>query len=377
MQDTCTNLDGDVDAYDLLVVYTPRKARSANKCHMDAPFSKKSNGYNDTYSYFLMKCRESGIKAAFATSNDIIGPGLVQGFWTYGKKWKKNLHKAYSGTIFDKFRDSKKRKLLSFKSVYIFNRKTARFFSDKLRTYNLFREFSVPTASINSISKKGLLLAKRRLDRLSRKRGISSREYLIKDRFGSQGYGIFKTDLNPGSLNNLLAQLRMFTRSDRPASYILQPFINCDNGFAIGKHSGFIDLRIIILNRRIVETYIRIARKGDFRNDGMNGGRLVFIPRKSVPGDVARMANRIRGIIDKECPKNHFYALDFIRSNDGKTFLVEGNSKPGITWAFGQNSPDMTEADKLINRERNMRQIDLIVKTLKSAISRRRQEPAA
>lgn len=381
MQDTYTSLkNGNVDEYDLFIVYTPGKAKSANnkKYRRTVPFSKKSDGHNKTYGYFLMKCKELGIKAAFTISKDIIGPGLVRSFWTYDKKWKRNLHKAYSQVIFDKFRHNGKEKVFFSKSVYAFNRKIRKFFCDKLKTYTFFKEFSIPTISIMNISREGLMQAKEKLDRLTeRNKNVngSADGYIIKDRFGGEGHGIFRTDLESG-IEPLLMQLKKFAKKIRPVSYILQPFMNCDKGFTIDGYSGFIDLKIIILDCKIIDTYIRIASKGDFRNDGVNGGRLVFIPKESIPEDVIRMANKIRGIIDEEGNNDHFYSLDFIKNNEGNIFLVEGNSKPGIIWAFGENSPDMTEMDKMINKEKNMHQINLIVKVFKSIIDKKKQSVA-
>ena len=65
-------------------------------------------------------------------------------------------------------------------------------------------------------------------------------------------------------------------RSDKKGtkilSYILQPFINYRNGFVFGKHHGLIDLRTILLNHKIIQAYIRIAKPGEFRCNEYQGG---------------------------------------------------------------------------------------------------------
>ena len=76
-------------------------------------------------------------------------------------------------------------------------------------------------------------------------------------------------------------------------SYIVQPFINCNNGFSFGKYCGVIDLRLIFLNHKIVQTYIRIAKKGKFECNEHQGGNLVYIPIKIIPKDVLTMTRKI------------------------------------------------------------------------------------
>ena len=83
-----------IEQYDVIVIYSESAANSARDKHYRgrSPFSPKTRYkiYNDSYSYFLLKCKKIGIKAAFTTSKDIIAPGLFKSFWTYDKKWIRN-----------------------------------------------------------------------------------------------------------------------------------------------------------------------------------------------------------------------------------------------------------------------------------------------
>ena len=187
--------------YDVIVVYSAAIAKSVKnkqyKGRYPFPLKSKRNHYNNSYSYFLSKCKKIGIKAAFVSSKDIIAPGRFRSFWTYDKKWIRNYGNAYSKIIFDKFtpttpKSKKRLKLLtSSKSIYTFNhKKMIELFQNKLNTYKSFKEFAIPTVNIRASSKLGIHLAKLRLDRLLEKHKSKTdfiNGYIIKDKTGAGG----------------------------------------------------------------------------------------------------------------------------------------------------------------------------------------------
>jgi glutathione synthase/RimK-type ligase-like ATP-grasp enzyme len=364
-------MDSNVKIYDLIIVYSEDNAKSAkDKSYRGkVPFFGECKIYNDSYNYFLLRCKKMGIRAALATSKDIIGPGLFQSFWTYDKKWIRNAGKAHSRILFDKFTPTTieqrgKLKLLTpSKFIYTFNnKKLVDIFQNKLYTYKYFKEFAIPSVKINNPSKEEIYLAKTKLDKLLKRHKYRNdfKGYLIKDRCGSGGSRIFKVDLDcrlKDSLKEIEKQHKLDMKNGRLVSYILQPFINYDKGFVFGKYKGFIDLRVILLNHKIVQTYIRIARKGDFRCNEHQGGNLVYMPKKIILKDVLVMTQKIIKKLKLKL-KQSLYALDFIRSNNGNLYFVEGNIKPGIDWNH----------KKKINEIRSKELINLIVDELKSII---------
>ena len=56
--------------FDLIIVFSEYLAKSAQDRLYNGknPFFGKHEIYNDSYSYFLLRCKDAGIKAAFATS---------------------------------------------------------------------------------------------------------------------------------------------------------------------------------------------------------------------------------------------------------------------------------------------------------------------
>ncbi len=381
------SMDALIKQYDAIIVYSGSIVNSAGDRHYNekSPFSSKSRYkiYNDSYSYFLLRCKKKGIKVAFATSRDIIGPGLFQSFWTYDrdKRWIRNQGKIYSQVLFDKFtpvniKQKNKLKLLtSSESVYKFNNKKLKdIFQDKLSTYKLFKEFVIPSVEIINLSKQKIILAKRKLDKLLRKHKYKAdfnKGYIIKIRTGAGGFKIYKIDSNKFGFKEIMKLMNLDKKNKKNkkiSSYIIQPFIDCSNGFVFGKYDGLIDLRIIILNNEIIQAYIRIAKKGKFECNEHQGGNLVYIPIKTIPKDALTMCKKIIKKIDARLGLKHsLYSLDFMKSNNGNLYFIEGNDRPGIDWNHS----------KKINEMRSKELINLIVDELKAIYLRKRFNKSA
>jgi len=335
----------------------------------NSPFSARGrlDVYNDSYGYFLLECKKRGLKAAFVSSADIIGPGLFQSYWTFDKKWKRNYGQAYADLIFDKYspatvyQKKKMARLISTKSVNIFNnQKLKDIFRDKLNTYQNFDRCTIPTVSIKDFSKHKIFSAKRKLDKLSgahKYKADFGEKYILKDQKGASGRKIYQIDFEHLKFIDIWRQYKIDKKNKTGFSYVLQSFINCDRGFVIGKYAGLIDLRVIVLNNEIIQTYLRIAQKGSFLCNEHQGGELVYITKSDIPSDVLKMAGKIiRQIKLKLNAKHCLYALDFIRSNNGNLYFIEGNSNPGLDW----------DHRKKINEIKTKKLIRLIVGELAS-----------
>lgn len=373
------NKNSEVITYDVIVVYSESDSHNAisKKDLENTPFSSKGGCgiYNDSYRYFLLRCKKMGIKTAFATSKDIIGPGLFHNYWTYTHKWVRKHGKAYSKVLFDKFtpftvKQKNKLKLLtSSKSIYTFNnRNITALFQNKLNTYNTFKEFAIPTVEIANPSKQKMLLAKTRLDKILKNHKYSGdfgEGCIIKDITGACGFKIHKVQFDKSGFKKILRQYESDKKDKRQLSYILQPFINCDVGFAFRKYAGPIDLRVIVLNTKIIQTYIRIAEKGKYKCNIHQGGRLFYISQKIIPKDVLRLSKKIIKRLDNKINLKHtLYALDFMQSNNGNAYFIEGNDTPGVIWEY-KNKIDEAKSKELMN---------IIIDELKLIIRERRRK---
>lgn len=375
-------MDIKTKPFDIIIVYSESVANSAKDMRYkeNFPFSTEgSHGiYNDSYRYFLLRCKKMGLEAAFATSKDIIGSGLFRSFWTYDKQWVRNYGKAYSQVLFDKFtplsigQKNKLRLLISSGCIYTFNnKKMINVFQNKLNTYKHFYKFAIPTVEITNLSKQKIILAKAKLDKLLKKHRYKvdfSDTYIIKDKTGTGGFKIYKLDFNKFGFKEIKKHYVLDKKNKKILSYIFQPFINCSNGFVFGQYHGFIDLRLILLNHKIIQTYIRIAKKGKFKCNEHQGGNLVYISTKEVPKDVLIMARKIIKNLDTKLNLKHsLYSLDFIRSSNGNLYFIEGNTNPGVDWNHR----------KKINEIKSKELINLIVSELKSIYLRKSSNRAA
>jgi glutathione synthase/RimK-type ligase-like ATP-grasp enzyme len=367
--------------FDLIIVYSGGVAHSAGDRNYreQTPFSQKTNAYiyNDSYKYFLLRCKKMGLTAAFTSSADIIGPGLFKSFWTYDRDWTKNSDQAQSKLFFHKFSAStpgqkaKLRLLTRSKNIYLFNdQKLKNIFQNKLNTYKNFKEFAIPTTETTSLSPKTILAAKKKLDTLLKKRKYEddfNDNYIIKDKTGAGGYKIYKVNfkkLKSADFAAILKQYDLDKKKSKQSSYIIQPFLDCTRGFVFGKNRGLIDLRVIVLNRKIIQSYIRIAKPGNFRCNEHQGGRSVFISLNQIPQDVIAMTKKIAKQLQTKLNLKHsFYALDFIRSNNGHLYFIEGNDRPGLYWNPGSKLEEK-KARELIN---------LIVNELKTIIQEQKK----
>ncbi len=340
------------DIFDVLVIYSSRLAVSANSARLSpTPFLKgsSSQSYNIVYGYFLETCKKNNLKAAFTTSNDIISAGKCSSYWTFENGHWKKIHKpAFSKLIFDKFSPvSKKikanrRLLFSSPEIKPFNQpKIFDLFFDKQKTYSKLTSFSIPTTTIKETSIKSIKKARKSLKRIieshPNKNDFSS-DIVMKDRFGAGGINVykFKTNQNDKIINSLINHPKK--------SFIIQAFVKFDKGYSYRSLPTSTDIRLIYMGDKIVQSYIRMAKDGDFRCNEHQGGTLKYISTGQAPASLIATSKKI---VKKLGKKNSLFALDFIISNNKNIYLVEGNTGPGLDWNLAVKKNEI-ESHKLI-----------------------------
>ncbi len=351
-------MNTQIDTFDIIIVYSGMKAKSAgNTSYTDSPpFPPKSKVgvYNDCYRYFLERCKKKGLNAAFATSSDICGSGLFKSFWTYDNTWHRHPHKAYTTMLFDKFtpktsiQKEQMSTLTSSKKIYTFNKEIlTKLFENKFNTYKHFKEYTIPTVEITQGTEKAIMAAKKRLDAILQTHPYHEdflSGYIIKNKTGSGGFNIHKVTFTKKGIAKII------NYHTKHISYVLQPFLTCDTSFHFKKHRGTIDVRVITLNTKTLQSYIRVAQKGNFLANQHQGGSSFYISLRRIPQDVIIMNTKIKKILENTLDLSHsLYALDYIRSNNGHLYLVEGNTNPGIYWEYDEIRSSKRKIKKLIN----------------------------
>ncbi|OGM74786.1 hypothetical protein A3H19_02285 [Candidatus Woesebacteria bacterium RIFCSPLOWO2_12_FULL_39_9] len=360
-----------INNFDVLIVYSHRIAKSANSSTNKLtpfPIGSRSESYNLVYSYFLKTCRNNNLKAAFTTSSDIIGAGKCSSFWLYeASNWIKVKKPGYSKLIFDKFSPITKivkdnrtllfssLKVKPFNSPYLFD-----LFFDKQETYRKLKEFSIPTVPVRGNTDKNIRRSIKMLNKIIEKHSYKkdfSSEIVMKDRFGAGGRSVFKF-----RKDNLRDIVRVAKNTRK--NFILQPSVKFERGFRYQGSFSPTDIRLIFLEGKIVQTYIRIAKHGDFRCNEHRGGALIYVSKKEIPEGITNLSKEIAGVLGKD---NALFCLDFIISNNQNIYLLEGNTGPGLDWNTSSKVNEI-EAKKLIR----MIVKELVKRTTPETVSKRR-----
>lgn len=335
---------------DVLIVYTQSNSMSASSKLKGnvTPFalSKGREHYAPAYAYFLAQCKKIGLKAAFATSKDIVGPGTCSSYWTYDNSgWKKVVNTVFSPMVFDKvspvslalknaravlFRDGIS---TPFNDPLMLN-----LFNDKLKTFTTLHAHTIPTVNINKGSIEKSLARLEKLIASHENYKDFSKSFVLKDRFGAGGIDIYKIGNDP------IAEIKKILLATPGISFILQPFTKFDKGYQYNGEAGYADIRIIYSQGEVVQRYVRTAKQDDFRCNEHQGGKVSYIESQSIPDSVRIKSDAIIKLIKGE---GALFALDFIISNNGNVYFLEGNINPGIYW--GINSvEDKINTKKLI-----------------------------
>lgn len=328
--------------FDVLIVYSARSTISAGTAapQVLAPFPLGTSyaGYNVVYGYFLAACRKNKLSAALTTSADISGAGRCRSYWLFkSRRWIKVGKTGYSELIFDKlspvnrkYRVSRQL-LFSSKKVKPFNQPDLfKLFFDKQKTYNRLSQFSAPTVTIENSTKLSIRKACQELKAMIKKHphpNDFSSDIVMKDRFGAGGRDVYK--FKAGESHKMTTIMRQSKKS-----FILQPLVKFDN----------VDIRLIYLGGEIVQTYIRVAKDGDFRCNEHQGGSLKYIAKTAVPAAVMFQADNLVRVLNQT---GSLFALDFMVSNSGNIYLIEGNTGPGLDWNLSIKENELA-AQKLI-----------------------------
>jgi glutathione synthase/RimK-type ligase-like ATP-grasp enzyme len=118
-----------------------------------------------------------------------------------------------------------------------------------------------------------------------------------------------------------------------------------DKGFSYKNNLAATDIRLIYLKGEIVQSYIRVAKPGEFRCNEHQGALLTYLSLDELPKALVAKSSIIAKILDK---RDSLFTLDFIMSNNGNAYFLEGNTGPGLDWNMSLKNNEI-EAKKLIN----------------------------
>lgn len=123
--------------------------------------------------------------------------------------------------------------------------------------------------------------------------------------------------------------------------YALQQFIDTKGGIS-GMVSGRHDLRIIIVEGKIVLCHVRKPKEGSFLANVAQGGSIKEVALNLVPQNISRVVSEIQSIIDAKFNKP-IYSIDLGLSSDGKPYVFELNDQIGFPSEEMKNSAIFVE----------------------------------
>lgn len=349
---------------DVLVVYSSDLALSASvkDSYSRSPFlpSSKQANYNSSYEYFLQTCESQHLRAGLTASVDVTGPGTCSDYWTsQAGEWVKMHARARSRQIFDKIsltsplRIAERQLMLSDTRVKAFNDGILfDTFCDKLLTYRRLPAYSVPTVNLASSKLVDVERALARLRALLSHHPHPqdfSKQLVLKDRFGLGGNFVYKIS------SNFAKRISQLMISNKQVRFVLQPFLLFSKGYTYHNQQTATDLRLIFHHDQLLQCYVRMAKARDFRCNEHQGGQLEYVTAGDIPDLVHRAAAQLVASI--KSPQS-LYALDFLMSDSGRVYFIEGNIGPGIDW----------DASKKVNEEMSKQLIESIVEELRKRV---------
>ncbi len=292
----------------LVVVHPPGGLR-------DYPFS--ISGYRKSY-YDFMKLATTSFRVFYIRGKK---NHLGQGIFKKGYEFKKNRLYLYKNKIYGRVLYNKTRlRANGGEDWAIVNKELLyKVTQNKHRTYQLFSRYMKPTYRVRNKQEFQKKLKK-----------VTTDWVVFKPVRGAEGKGISigpkKTFLQ--RMEQKKANIQRHSGQKNKYDGLLQEFIDTSDGIP-GLHDTFHDMRILIMNGQIVQTYIRTPKKGSYLANVAQGGSMKEVWKKQIPNQAKYIALKI----DKQFKKYgaRIYAVDF-GFEQGTPYLIEINPQPGLPY---------------------------------------------
>ncbi len=271
---------------------------------------KKNNPYGHCYEYLYTLAEKKGIKFFRAYIRWYAGNKIFSKAWTYDikkKKWikVKNIKADFCEDKISPKPELKKLKLKIEKEVGMMNSvKMSYAVNNKWRVARIFKKISPKT-----------FLIKNKFDLKKYISKIKTNKMVLKPIIGSGGEGILILEKNKPAKKELSIK-----------NYIMQEFIDTSKGIP-ELIDSIHDLRMVIINGKIIYSYLRIPEGGSLLSNVHQGGRMIDIKNSQIPKKALKIFKKVDKKLKKFKPR--LYTVDVFFKNK-KAYLVEINTMPGI-----------------------------------------------
>jgi glutathione synthase/RimK-type ligase-like ATP-grasp enzyme len=109
--------------------------------------------------------------------------------------------------------------------------------------------------------------------------------------------------------------------------YIVQEFIDSSRG--IPKiTNGTHDLRVVLVNEKIIYSHIRKPKTGCLLANVALGGTISLVPVGKIPKSILLIVSEVNNLFSAFHPR--IYSIDFMFDSSGRPWIIELNSMPGL-----------------------------------------------
>lgn len=177
---------------------------------------------------------------------------------------------------------------------------------NKISQYMLFGEFMPKSFIANSERDLKLVMKE-----------VQTEKVVVKPLYGSGGEGIVIDE----KIN-----IPNFTYT---FPVLVQEFVVSENGIpGFSKKKETSDLRLVFNNHQLEYALSRIAKEGSLFTNLHQGASGVMVPKDAIPQSIWEIVAQVQKKL--EVFPEAQYSIDFIFDNQGKPFLIELNTTPGV-----------------------------------------------
>lgn len=170
---------------------------------------------------------------------------------------------------------------------------------DKYRTYLKMSDAKIPTPRTALITNEGSI-------EISHKKVGGKFPCVVKTLTGEQGVGVFIVD----SFEGLKSTLQTIWKLKERTEVIIQEFLEANY-----------DMRIHVLNGKVIAGMKRFKIKKDFRSNYSLGGSIGDLDVSPKVEEIAILAAKCVGAV--------WAGVDIMETKDGKLYVIEINASPG------------------------------------------------
>lgn len=274
------------------------------------PFSNAD--YQYSYEHFYSLCKKNGVQMYRASYQWYdYKKNVFKYAWIYegeGGNWKK-VANIQPDLIYDKTKARMEtyhmKDLIGRFYPFINNQIFTRLIDDKFTTSLIFEKWSKKNWLINNQAELKNILPK-----------IKTAKVVIKPLMESGGNGV-----------QVLSKKDVLKKARIQEIHLVQEFIDSSHGVP-GVSSNMHDLRIVMINAKIIYAYIREPQKGSYLANLAQGGSLKIVPVEKIPKTILPIIDFVNQTFSTFNPR--IFSIDFMFDEKKQPWIVELNSMPGL-----------------------------------------------